>query len=150
MLEDHAATRALAFLESQQRSSRCGFEDIVNPFAGQRRAFEVFSCANGLSNVARVFGRDEALGAFAHFFDGDWVFSKIFLQPDEDDGDTWTAFLCFFHPLRNNRSIRGLERECRAIERMSTYLMPYVFEGIWHVNRKSDENDMSFGVSQGP
>lgn len=39
------------------------------------------------------------LGAFADFFDGDWVFAEIFLEANQDYGNIGAAFVGFFDPL---------------------------------------------------
>jgi hypothetical protein len=44
-------------------------------------------------------GGDKALGFLADFFNGDWVFSEIFLEADEDDWYVWTSLVSFFNPL---------------------------------------------------
>lgn len=77
---------------TQQTLPGGGFEDVVYAFACERRAFKVLLRANALANILAFFGREEFFRALAHFFLRHRVVAKIFLQADQDDGDSGAAF----------------------------------------------------------
>lgn len=97
-LENHAA-RFLPLVKGQQRRAGGRFEDVVDTLARQRRALEVFAGSNLCCRVVAFFGRHELERLLAHLLDSQWIFAKIFLQPDQDDRHAWASFLCFADPL---------------------------------------------------
>lgn len=88
---DTAPRSAFPLVDSEQGSSRGGFEHIVDAITSQAAALEVFPRANLLFHVLACFPRDEFLAAFSHLLLCDGVVTQIFLQADQDDGYARTA-----------------------------------------------------------
>lgn len=98
LLENHAAG-AFPLVESEQRGSGGGFEYVVYTLASQGGALEVFASTNRRPGLVAFLGRHELERLLAHFFDGQGIFAKIFLESDQDDWDTGASLVRFFDPL---------------------------------------------------
>jgi len=97
-LENHAAG-AFPLVEGEQRGSGGGLEYVVDTFACQGGALEVFTSPDLRPGLIAFFGRYELQRLLTHFFDGQGIFAEIFLEPDQDDWDAGASLIRFFDPL---------------------------------------------------
>jgi hypothetical protein len=98
-LQHDTAAAALTLFEGQQSSTSSRFENIVDTLAAQAGAFQISLCANFSRDRLSIVFRDESHRLLAHFLNRNGVFSKILLQPNEDDRNTSAQSLSFFNPL---------------------------------------------------
>ena len=126
VLQNDTAPSGLSFLVCNQCGSSGGLENVVDTLTRQARALEVFPRADFIFHVFASFSAHKFKTLLSLLFLGYGVIAKILLQANEDDGHTGTPFTGFFSPF-----------------------VLYVFQGIRGLNRKADEDDMGFGVSEG-
>lgn len=100
-LENHAAG-GFPLVEGEECGSGGGLKYVVDTFTCQGGALEVFASTNLCPSLVAFFGRNELQRLLTHFFDGQGIFTEIFLKPDEDDWDAGASLVRFFDPLCPN------------------------------------------------
>jgi len=94
----NTATASSLAIARKQALPGSGFENIIYALACQGGAFEVLLRRDSFPDILALFGGEEFLAALAHLFLRVRILTKIFLEPDKDDGDAWTALDDFGMP----------------------------------------------------
>jgi hypothetical protein len=97
--ENDTASGVLALFKREEGRTRSCLKYIIDTFTAQAGAFQVPPGADFACRCLAFLGRYEPHRLFPLLLDGDGVFSKVLLQPYEDDGDAGTKSRGFFYPL---------------------------------------------------